>query len=80
MTDWLRFLIFAVLSALVARFFLETRLVHPAAIFVVWLVAFVWGAGYIAGGKWAADRLVKVWLLTLCATIAFAGFLALALS
>lgn len=37
-------------------------LAHPAAVFGVWLLGFVWGVGYIVSGKRTADYFVIVWL------------------
>ncbi|MBZ9873070.1 hypothetical protein LB542_19675 [Mesorhizobium sp. BR1-1-9] len=36
--------------------------VNPIALFAVWLVGFLWGSGYIAGGLREADLLLKRWL------------------
>lgn len=49
--------------------------IHPVAIFAVWVVGFLWGVGYIAAGKAAADLLLKRWLqMMACAiVIGFVG-------
>lgn len=50
-------------------------LVHPAAIFLVWIVGFLWGTGYIIGGTRDGDALVSYvggyWLalLVVCVVI-----------
>ncbi|TGV15835.1 hypothetical protein EN816_00865 [Mesorhizobium sp. M8A.F.Ca.ET.173.01.1.1] len=36
--------------------------VNPIALFAVWLVGFLWGAGYIAAGIREADLLLRRWL------------------
>ena len=36
--------------------------VNPIALFAVWLLGFLWGAGYIAAGIREADLLLKRWL------------------
>ncbi|PAQ00899.1 hypothetical protein LRP31_25420 [Mesorhizobium mediterraneum] len=36
--------------------------IHPLAVFIVWIVGFVWGVGYIIAGKMDADLLLKRWL------------------
>jgi hypothetical protein len=36
--------------------------VSPVALFAVWLLGFLWGAGYIAAGVREADLLLKRWL------------------
>lgn len=48
-------------------------LVHHVAVFIVWLVGFVWMTGYIAAGARDADYLLKVWLGMLAAMTAVAG-------
>jgi hypothetical protein len=36
--------------------------IHPVAVFIVWIIGFVWGVGYIIAGKIDADLLLKRWL------------------
>lgn len=67
MIDGLQFLAAAVVWALVGRAILETGLVHPVALFAVWLIGFVWIAGHMSAGTRAADHLVKTWLGTMAA-------------
>lgn len=59
--DWLNFVVFALAWAVIGRALLFLP-IHPIAIAIVWLIGFVWGAGYFAAGKGAADRVVVVWL------------------
>lgn len=59
--DWLAFVLFTICWALIGRALLFLP-IHPVAIAIVWLIGFVWGAGYIASGKADADRLLNVWL------------------
>lgn len=60
--EFLTFIIFMLVWTGAAGLLLEAKFVSPIAIFVVWIVGFVWGVGYIASGKTDADRLTKVWL------------------
>ena len=49
--------------------------IHPIAVFIVWIVGFVWGVGYIVAGKIDADLLLKRWLqmMTGAIVIGFVG-------
>lgn len=47
--------------------------IHPIAVFIVWVVGFVWGVGYIIAGKADADLLLKRWLQMMAGTM-FLGF------
>ncbi|RWL14892.1 MAG: hypothetical protein EOR57_31595 [Mesorhizobium sp.] len=62
------FIAFAVLWSALAGLLMKTAL-DPLAIFMVWIVGFVWGVGYIASGKRSADILLKTWLGTIGAAI-----------
>ena len=54
--------------------------IHPVAVFLVWLIGFVWGVGYIAAGKPQADLLTKRWLQMMAGTALIGGAVALFLS
>lgn len=58
--QFLSFIGFAVGWSLVCRLFIGV--VHPVAIFGIWLFGFVWAVGYIISGRRTADYLVLVWL------------------
>lgn len=77
MKQFLAFLIATVLWAGTAGLFLSANLVHPVAVFIVWIVGFVWMTGYIAAGRTSADLLTKRWLQMLAgmAVLASLGFL-----
>lgn len=74
------FLVSIVLWALVGRAALAANIAHPMAVGVVWLIGFVWIAGYTAAGPRSADQLVKVWLGSMAGSVAIAVFLTMALS
>jgi len=50
MADAFQFLVATVIWSLVGATVLKTGLVHPIALFAVWLIGFVWMAGYIGSG------------------------------
>lgn len=54
------FVSFAVAWSLAASLLIGR--VNSVALFAVWLVGFLWGAGYIAAGIREADLLLKRWL------------------
>lgn len=80
MREFLTFIVFVLAWTAAAGLLLDADLVHPLAIFAVWIVGFVWGVSYIASGKSDADLLTKRWLQMLAGIAALAGFLFLALS
>lgn len=80
MNDGLKFFAFVVVSGVIASAVLDAKIAHPAVVFVVWLITFVWGTGYIAGSVRDADSLVKMWLLSLAIAGVIGGGLALAFS
>lgn len=79
MKDFLSFITFVLLWSAGAGLMLKTG-IHPVAIFLVWLVGFVWGAAYIAAGKYAADLLTKRWLQLMVGVVLVGGTLGLLLS
>lgn len=78
--EWFSFLAAIAVWALIGRGVLETGLVHPIALAVVWLIGFVWIVGYIAAGPRDADRLLIVWLGSLAGTVAVALLVVAAIS
>lgn len=54
--------------------------IHPVAVFVVWIVGFVWGVAYIIGGQADADLLLKRWLQLMGATVLAGAMIAAFLS
>lgn len=79
MSDFLKFIAFAMLWSAGAGLMLGTG-VQPVAIFVVWLIGFVWGAAYIADGNRSADYLTKRWLQMMIGVVLIGGFIGLLLS
>lgn len=75
----IQFLVFLafVLSGGIAAFLLGTAGVHPIAVFVAWLVSFVWGVACIIQGPLVADLLTKRWLQMMTAVIVLGGGLSL---
>ncbi len=63
--------------AAIARAIVETHLVHPVALFVVWLVGFVWMTGYIITDSRGADLLTKRWAQMLLGIFAIAAIIVL---
>lgn len=51
--------------------------VHPVAVFIPWLVGFVWGVGYVASGPLDADLLLKRWLQMTVGLVAIGGVISL---
>jgi hypothetical protein len=72
------FISFAAGWSLLCSLFLGA--VHPIALFAVWLVGFVWGAGYISAGKRLADLLTKRWLQMMLGLAVVGGLVALFVS
>jgi len=52
-----KFLTFTLLWTAAAGLLMRTP-IHPLAIFFVWIFGFLWGTGYIIGGKADGDALV----------------------
>lgn len=75
--SWLVFLIFNVAWALAGSAVLRTNTVNPLVLSAFWLVGYVWGAAYLAGGIRLADHLVKVWLGFLAGVFALAFLVAI---
>lgn len=73
------FIAFVVLWTAGAGLMLKTGL-HPIAIFLVWLIGFVWGSAYIAAGRYAADLLTKRWLQMMVGVVVVGGAIGLLLS
>lgn len=73
MKQFLQFLVVSAAWAGAAGLFLGLGLVHPVAVFIVWIVGFVWMTGHIVSGSRDADYMVKVWLGMLAAMTAVAG-------
>jgi hypothetical protein len=69
------FISFAAGWSVVCSLFLGS--VHPIALFAVWLVGFVWGAGYISAGTHLADLLTKRWLQMMLGLAVVGGLIAL---
>lgn len=76
--QFLAFITFAAGWSFICGLLLGTA--HPIAVFIVWIVGFVWGVGYIAAGKAAADLLTKRWLQMLIGIAVVGGAGALFLS
>ncbi|MBZ9807704.1 hypothetical protein [Mesorhizobium sp. ESP-6-2] len=70
MNQFVAFITFAAGWSLACRLLIGS--VNPIALFAVWLVGFVWGVGYIAGGLREADLLLKRWLQMMAGTLAIA--------
>ena len=80
MADAFQFLIATVIWSLVGADVLKTGQVHPIALFAIWLIGFVWMAGYIGSGVRVADHLTRVWLWTMVAIVAVGIVIAAILS
>lgn len=76
MKDALQFLVVAVIWSLAGTAVLSTGLVHPIAVFAVWLIGFVWMAGYIGSGVRAADYLTRAWLWSMVGIVGLGFVLA----
>lgn len=74
---FVQFLIATVVWGTLAALILHLRIVHPIAVFIVWIVGFVWITGYIASGPRDADQLLKSWLGTLLVISALGALFAL---
>jgi hypothetical protein len=70
LNQFLAFVTYAAVWSIACRLMIGT--VNPLALFAVWLVGFVWGVGYIAGGLREADLLLKRWLQMMAGTVALA--------
>ena len=73
MKQFAAFVLAAFVWTAAAGLLLHVERVQPLAIFVVWLIGFVWIAGYFGSGQRDADHLVKVWLGMLAGFVVFAG-------
>jgi hypothetical protein len=72
-----RFFLVACGWALVGLIVLRAEFAHPVAVGVMWLVGFVWLAGWLATGPKAADSLVVYWLAMLGGLATIGGLIAL---
>lgn len=73
---FLMFLLFVVSGGAVAAA-LGSLGVHPVAVFLAWLVSFVWGVAYIIEDAHTADLLTKRWLQMMAAVVVLGGGLSL---
>lgn len=80
MIDGLQFLVATVIWSLIGAAVLKTGLVHPVALFAVWLIGFVWMAGYIGSGVRTADYLTRAWLWSMVAIAGIGVLMAQVLS
>ncbi|RUU81290.1 hypothetical protein [Mesorhizobium sp. M7A.F.Ca.MR.362.00.0.0] len=75
----LAFVIFICVWALLGSAALALH-VNVVAVFIPWLIGFVWGVGYITSGPTDANLLVKRWLQMMVGAALIGGAISLLLS